>query len=881
MKPGLIPYLLLFITPAFASALQFTNENKPPMHAVRLNEPIHLDGVLDEPVWENEFGYSYFSQLNPLEGKETTEKTVVRIAYNDEALYVGARMYDSAPDSIIARLARRDLDTDADAVYIALDPYYDRRSGFYFGLNAAGTLYDGTISNDEWTDDSWDGVWEGKVQIDDLGWTCEMRIPFSQLRFKDKDEYLWAVNFLREIERKKEEDYIVYTPKNGSGFVSRFVDLIGIKNIHSSRNLELLPYTRGKAAFTHPEAANPYDDGSQYTPGAGLDVKYGIGSNLTLDMTLNPDFGQVEVDPAVVNLTDYETFYQEKRPFFIEGASIFNFGQGGSRSNWSFNWGSPNFFYSRRIGRPPQGELPDNDYADVPESANIIGAAKITGKVGNNWNIGVVNAVTSREHAEYSLDGRNYKTEVEPASYYSVLRAQKEIKDGRYGIGFLSTLTNHFFQRNDLQDELNKNAYGFGIDGWIFPESSKTWVISSWIGGTHLRANREQMLNVQQSSRHYFQRPDAKHVHLDSSATGMTGAAGRILINKQKGNVIFNSAVGFISPGFDVSDMGYMWNTDVVNVHIGGGYKWTEPGKIIRNADLLAAVFQNMDFDQNIIWKGVWHRGDFQFVNYTSFNYALAYIPETVSNRQTRGGPLMLNPPGWEADFSIGSDNRKPFTIELDVNSYNQLKNDRFFSIGVEMEWKVKPNLTISFEPDMDWDEEYSQWVDFFDDPTAINTYAKRYVFATLKQNELSAGIRINWTFTPKLSFQLYAQPLISTGDYSEYKELAKPKTFDFNIYDSQNIIENIDELQVDPDGSGPAESFTFDNPDFDFKSLRGNAVLRWEYSPGSTLYFVWTQHRSDSEYQGDFRFNRSLKKLWTTESDNIFMIKMTYWWNM
>jgi len=874
-------FLLCLIITALTFASEDPAKQKPPVHAVRLDEPVQIDGVLDEPVWDNEFGYSNFTQLNPLEGVEPSEKTVIRIAYDDEALYIGARMYDSAPDSIVARLSRRDLDINSDAVYFMIDPYYDRRSGFYFSLNAAGTLFDGTIYNDEFSDNSWDGVWRGKVHKDDTGWTAEMRIPFSQLRFKDKKEYLWGVNFLRVIERKKEEIFITYTPKNGSGFVSRFVDLTGIKNIHSLRNLELLPYARSKAAFTHPEADNPFDDGSKYTPAAGLDVKYGIGSNLTLDMTINPDFGQVEVDPAVVNLSDFETFYQEKRPFFIEGSSIFRFGQGGSRSHWGFNWGQPQLFYSRRIGRPPQGELPDHDYAEVPESANIIGAAKLTGKVGKNWNIGTIHSVTSREHAELSFDGRRYHAEVEPAAYYGVFRAQKELDNGRYGIGMLSTMTKRFFKDKTLRDDLNTDAVSFGLDGWSFLDADKVWVISSWFGGTHLRANRQQMLNVQQSSRHYFQRPDLKQARLDSNATSLTGTAGRVLINKQKGNIMFNSAVGFISPNFDVSDMGYMWRTDIINAHIGGGYKWTEPGKIKRHVYLLGAIFQSWDFDQNTTWKGFWQHGDFQFLNYTSLRYAFAYNPRTVSNRATRGGPLMLNPKGWQADLSLSSDNRKPFIVGFDINSYYQAQNDRFFSIGMKMEWKMKSNLTISFEPDMDWDIEYTQWVDSFDDPYAVNTFDKRYVFGSLKQKELSAGIRVNWTFTPKLSFQLYAQPLISNGNYTEFKELARPESYDFNIFDNQNITQNDDEIQIDPDGSGPAEAFTFDDPDFDFKSLRGNAVLRWEYSPGSTFYLVWTQRRADSEYQGDFQFNRSFKRLWTTKADNIFMIKFTYWWNM
>ncbi|HPG38920.1 MAG TPA: DUF5916 domain-containing protein [bacterium] len=882
MKQLLFSLIVLMITIISSAAPESPIENKPPMHAVRLAEPVNIDGKLDEQVWQNEFGYDNFTQLEPKEGEPATERTVARIAYDDEALYIGLRMYDSAPDSIVARLCRRDDGNKSDEIFLAIDPYYDRRSGFFFGLNAAGTRYDGTIYNDEWTDDSWDGVWTGDVHIDDEGWTAEMRIPFSQLRFKEKDQYVWGVDFLRRIARKNEEDFIVYTPKNGSGFASRFVDLTGIANIHSGRNLEILPYSRARAAYTHPDADNPFNDGSEYVPGIGLDMKYGIGSNLTLDMTVNPDFGQVEVDPAVVNLTDYETFFQEKRPFFIEGSSIFAFGQGGSRSNWGFDWGNPNFFYSRRIGRPPQRELPDNDYADSPENANIIGAAKITGKVGNNLNVGMVHAVTAREYSEISFNGKKSRLETEPAAYYGVFRAQKEMNEGRYGIGMLSTIMQRDFKDKDIQNELNNSAYSLGLDGWAFLDSSKTWVVTSWFGATQLQANEQQMLNVQTSSRHYFQRPDAKDYRLDSTATSMSGTAGRLLINKQKGRVIFNSALGYISPGFDVNDMGFLSSTDKINMHIGGGYKWTEPGKVTREVYMLAALFQSWDFDNNTIWKGVWQRGEFEFLNYTSFEYSLAYNPQTVNRRLTRGGPLLINPPGYELDFDWESDDRKSLIFDMYFNSYYQDKDDTYYNIGAGVEWKPRPNISVSFNPRLALENEYVQWVDVFDDVMATQTFGKRYVFASMNQKELSAGIRLNWTFTPNLSLQLYAQPLLSTGDYTDFKEFSKPKSYDFKVYQENKTISNSDDvITVDPDGAGPAAAISFDNPDFDYKSLRGNAVLRWEYTPGSTFYLVWTQRRSDSEYLGDMEFNRSFNRLWKTKADNIFMIKFSYWWNM
>ncbi|MBD3224166.1 MAG: hydrolase, partial [Caldithrix sp.] len=388
--------------------------NADTLSAHRLSTQVTIDGVLDEAAWQEAMAITNFKQRNPHEGAKPSQRTHVHVLYDDEALYVGARLYDTAPDSIIARLGRRDQWVDADGFGVFIDPYLDRRSGYFFALNAAGTYFDGILLNDDWDDDSWDGVWKGETRIDEQGWTAEFRIPYSQLRFHQKETYKWGINFRRDIKRHNEEDYLVYTPKNESGFVSRFPVINGIKDIDPSRKVELLPYFRTKAEYLQTSANNPFNDGSRYLPAMGIDFKFGIGNNMTLDATINPDFGQVEVDPAVVNLSDVETYYQEKRPFFIEGSSTFRFGRGGSNSFWGFNWGSPNFFYSRRIGRAPAGSLPDHDYADVPDGTRILGAGKLTGKIGNDWNLGTMHAVTSREYAEIEYAGERSQAEVEP-----------------------------------------------------------------------------------------------------------------------------------------------------------------------------------------------------------------------------------------------------------------------------------------------------------------------------------------------------------------------------------------------------------------------------------------------------------------------------------
>ena len=388
-------------------------ENKPEVNisAVKTDQLITIDGNLNENIWKTTDCVSKFTQLDPNEGKAPTEKTVVWIAYTEDALYIAARMYDSSPDSIYANLVRRDADGNSDQFTVYLDSYNDKRSGNYFGITAAGTLKDGILYNDEWDDNSWDGVWEGKAHIDKEGWTAEMKIPFSQLKFKSGNIQTWGIDFKRDIARNHERDYLVYIPKNESGFVSRFANLLGIKDIKPSDQLEVLPYITSKAAYTAHDLNDPFNNGSKYSAGLGADLKYGLGSNLTLNATINPDFGQVEIDPAVINLSDVETFYDEKRPFFVEGSNIFNFGYGGSRSNWGFNWGSPDFFYSRRIGRTPQGSTPDADYTNYPDGTHILGAAKLTGKIDDDINVGVIQAVTQREFADLSIKNVKSKTE--------------------------------------------------------------------------------------------------------------------------------------------------------------------------------------------------------------------------------------------------------------------------------------------------------------------------------------------------------------------------------------------------------------------------------------------------------------------------------------
>lgn len=877
----LILLSFLITVSAYATEVDSTIVPRPDMHAIRTQEPIVIDGILSETVWQYAPVTSDLLQRNPNEGSRPTEKTEVRIVYDDNAIYVSARMFDSAPDSIIARLARRDAEQSSDDFLIAFDAYDDHQTGFYFGLNAAGAYYDGVLYNDDFTDGSWDGVWEGKATIDSLGWCAEMRIPFSQLRFHNTEKQLWGIDFLRDVRRKNEEDYLVFTPKNGSGFVSRFTHLLGIENVPTSHQIEIMPYITTRAEYIHYPAGDPFHDGSKLSPDAGLDMKVGLGSNLTLTGTINPDFGQVEVDPAVVNLSDVETFYQEKRPFFIEGATIFNFGYGGATSFWNFNFPTPNFFYTRRIGRAPHGELPDADYTDVPAGTKILGAAKLTGKIYDSWNFGTIQAVTGREFAQISNSGANSRLEVEPPTYYGIIRGQREFDDSHQGIGFMTTSTIRSFADDRLKADMNSSAHTLGIDGWTFFDSDKTWVLSGWTQMSYVRGTTEQMISLQENSQHYFQRPDAKSYTVDSSATSMTGYAGRLLVNKQKGNIIFNSSFGIIDPKFDDNDLGFLSRTDIINMHMGGGYRWTDPESWFRNAGAIGAGFQSFNFDGNVTWRGVFTDAWVTLLNYYYIEWVTAYNPITINTRRTRGGPLSLNPRGYQTNLYVNSDNRKLLVFNSYFNAYVS-EDSKDWNGGVSLTWHPAPNISFTLGPDYSRNIENTQWVGVFDDPVATATFGKRYVFGKMDQTTISANIRLDWTFTPQLSLQLFLQPLISAGDFLNFKELSRPRSYDLLIYgtNGSTISKDGESYTVDPDGSGPASTFTFDNPQYNYTSIRGNAVLRWEYMPGSVLYFVWTQSRSNNRELGDFNFGPSADKLWHMMPDNIFMVKMSYWWN-
>lgn len=865
--------------PAFILGAE-TNQTKV-VRAVRIDGPIKIDGILKEKTWQTQ-GYTDFVQRDPNDGQPPTEKTEVWVGYDNKALFVAARLYDSEPGKIISRLGRRDESVNSDWFAVAIDPYFDKRSGYRFSITPAGSIADLSLYNDEWDDATWDGIWESATRIDGQGWTVEIRIPFNQLRFKKREEYVWGINFHRIIKRKNEQLWYAWVAKDDSGYVSRFARLEGINHINPGRNIELIPFVAGAAEFSPDDEDDPFDSAQDYTGIAGIDFKVGLKSNLILDATINPDFGQVEVDPAVINLSAYETYYSEKRPFFIEGANIFSFGHGGARDFWGFSWGNPSFFYSRRIGRTPQGlDYMDYDYENSPVWTTILTAAKLTGEIGRGWKMGFLSALTAREYAEIDLGGEQSTREVEPFTYYGVLRTQKEFNEGRQGLGLIATSVVRNLKTDDLVEYLNDRAFSLAVDGWTFLDKNKMWVVTGWLGSTRVSGSAEAITELQESSLHYYQRPDAGHVEMDEEATSLSGWAARFTVNKQKGNIMLNAALGAISPGFDSTDLGFQWNGDVINGHLGLGYRWLKPGKVFRNAYVIGATNRNYDFGGIKNEEGFYLLGGGQLKNYWGGEMLVAYFPDALSNNLTRGGPLMLHPAFTFTRLQLYTDDRKPVVGSIFGTYFENTAGSREWTMQLSLRIKPSSNISVSIGPGYEYNHSVSQWVDNFDDSLMTDTYGIRSVFSTLDQKTLYAEIRLNWTFTPKLSLQVYLQPFISSGQYKGFKELARPETFDFNEYGQNGSTISYDseyeEYFIDPDGPGAAEGFYLGNPDFNFKSLRGTAVLRWEFRPGSIFYLVWTQNRSDENNPGDFRFGRDIGDMFSATGTNVFMLKFTY----
>lgn len=872
--------LLTAIPTAAQTAPDSTPADAPPtLRAVHATDEIAIDGRLNEAVWETAPVATGFIQREPNPGAPATRRTEVRVLYGESAIYVGARMYDD-PDSISAQLSRRDeLDTDhSDVFAVGFDSYNDNRTAFVFAVNPRGVKRDSRLSEDAGEDDSWDAVWEVRTAVDSLGWTAEFRIPLSQLRYS-ADETVWGVNFQRVIARLAETSFWAPIPPDSPGIVSEFGTLTGLEALGSPTRLELQPYVVSRLTRAPPESGNPFYSANQFSSSAGLDLQYGLTSNLTLTGTINPDFGQVEADPSEVNLSAFETFFPERRPFFVEGSDIFDYPV-------SPEFGQDQLFYSRRIGREPQRSVRiPNAYINAPDATTIFGAAKVSGKTADGWSIGFLDALTAEEVTRVSLATGDTTIPVEPLTNYAVARIAKDFRDGLSTVGGVFTATNRRLDEGSGLRFLNSAAYAGGLDG-RHRFGGGNYEVSGQILGSHVRGSTEAISRIQRSPVHYFQRPGIDHIEFDSTRTTLSGVSINALLAKiGGGNWRWGMGTSVRSPGFEVNDLGFQRDADLI---VGGGfvgYQQFEPGRVFRRWNATANLFSGWTFGGERFTTGSNVNGGFQLRNYWGGHGGINRNYDALSTTRLRGGPAILTPGRTSTFFGFYSDRRKRIGVSLNGGASMEDDTEGYtWRLGPELELRPSSRMEVSLAPSLNRNLDPWQFI------AGIQSLDDRphYVFGRLDQTTVALTTRLSYAFTPDLSLQFYAQPFVSAGEFSEFRAVRDPRAERFDdrlpIFadDLDELFENPETglFEADSDGDD-VRDVTLGNPDFNVKQLRSNAVLRWQYRPGSTLFVVWSQGRTGFAPDGSFDLWGDAGELFGAPGTNTLLVKLSYWFGM
>lgn len=856
----------------------------PEFRAAPLSQDIQLDGRLDDAGWATATPMTLDLQRDPDEGKPATERTEIRAMVGNGALYLGARMFDDDPARIVRRLTRRDDQPASDRLTIRLDSRHDKLTAFVFDVYPAGNKGDASVGADGDQDSSWDPVWDVKTSVDSLGWTAELRIPLSQLRY-DRSSDTWGIQIVRFIQRKQESDVLVLIPKSESDTPARYALLRGMSGLPAARRVEVTPYATARAQYAGAAAGDPFHSGSDYFGAAGADLKVGLTSDLTLDATINPDFGQVEVDPAVVNLSAFETSFDEKRPFFVEGSDLFTFG----RLSTFNSFGSPETFFSRRIGRAPQGRITDPDarFSDVPEQTTIAAAGKLTGKTPSGWSVALLDAVTPRETGRYVTveNGPVLRQQVEPATNYFAGRVRRELREGNTSIGALVTAVNRSLGDSSLASTLRSSAYLGGADLKHYWDNRR-WALDASFASSRIQGSARAIARAQRSSARFYQRPDATNLDYDTTRTSLSGYAAQLAVTKVSGGHWGgNLAYQEKSPGYETNDLGFAQTVGRRGISTDTHYEQTRPGRLFRYwiVGVLSGNDWNYDGDHTTSYVG--NIINVTLHNFWSVNYNMFHYFESADDQLTRGGPLSRQPRNTNWNLSIFSDGRGALTYGWRSSLFHDAAGSWNVNVGPSIEVQPSSGVHLAFEPSFTRAHTASQFVQPVTDPTATATFGVRTVFAQLEQRELALDTRVDWIFSPTLSLQLYVQPLISAGDYSRFKEFSTPGRYEFAEYGTdQGTISRDDasgSYAVDPDGAGSAPTFQIQDPNFNFRSLRANLVLRWEYRPGSTIFLVWQQARQGVAPVGDFRFGRDFGGIFDAPSTNVLAVKATWWLGM
>jgi hypothetical protein len=857
--------------------------------AARTPQPPRIDGALNDDAWRQAQPLTGFIQRGPNPGAPSTLPSEARVLYDDGALYVAVRMDDPHPDSMQAPLGRRDLTgISSEWAHVFLDSYNDKRTAFRFSVNPRGVQKDAFHSNDTSEDLGWDAVWESAARVDSAGWTVEYRIPLSQLRYSGTEgEQTWGIQVSREIARRNEiADWNAIHPDR-NGFVSQFGEVSGIRGIRSARRLEVLPYSVARVTREPGSDDDPFWDENQPFGSVGADVKYGLTSDLTLTATINPDFGQVEADPSEVNLSAFESFFQERRPFFTEGSDIFRFNVGFPYGVRGGQFGNDQPFYSRRLGRTPQGRAPDDArFAAAPEATTILGAAKLSGKTRSGWSIGLLDAVTAREDVRFvTPDGRG-ETVVEPMTNYAVGRVIKDFRGGRSAVGGIFTATHRDLDGAEGLDWMPGQSYLAGIDG-RHRFGGNNYEVEGALLGTHVRGTTDAITAIQTRAGHYFQRPDADHLSLDADATSLSGWMGRASVQKVGGGHWRAGAYAHArSPGLEMNDLGIVRNADWGLLGARVGYEEFRPGKLFRRWDVGLDTWNGWSFGGERLTTG-FHAGAFgHFVNNWGSWIDVNHEFQALRADVLRGGPSFVGPAYSNVNFGFFSDSRKRLSGEVFGGRWNEWgTSGGGYWTGASLNFRPSSRIRLSAGPNVNYS--HDPWIFVSEGRTEAGT--SHYVFGDIRNRSISLSTRVNYAFTPRLTLELYAQPFVAAGEYAEFKEVTDghAERFDdrFHTYTVGTEIDGgePERYGVRLDGTGDPD-FTFRNPDFNFKELRTNAVLRWEYRPGSTLFVVWSHGRSHFVQDGSFALGRDFGRLFDDSlapPTNVLAIKLNYWLNL
>jgi hypothetical protein len=885
MKRTITLILFIFLTFTLSSA---QTADKKQYHATRVTVAPIINGILDDEAWKQGEWIDDFTQYEPFNGKTPSQHTEFKILFDDDNIYAAFKAYDTAPDSIVNRLTRRD-NVDGDLVGVIFDSFHDLRTGFLFGISSSGVKYDQMFTGDGQNQDgSWDPNWWAKTLINKEGWVAEMKIPFSQVRFDKNSSGTWGLEVARVLYRKNETDFWQHIPKDAPGLVHLFGEMTGLDNIKPRKIFDVTPYGVAKAETFKKEPGNPFmDKGKKYETNVGVDAKIGVTNNMTMDLTVNPDFGQVEADPSEVNLSAYETYFSEKRPFFIEGNNITNFNMGiGNGSN-----GNDNLFYSRRIGRRPAGypNLKDGWNADVPTYTNILGAAKLTGKTGKGLSVGFIEAMTGEENAEIDTVGGRILQTVEPLTNYFLGRVQKDFNQGNTIIGGIFTSTNRdlgglFSSSNMNSDDstlasfMHKSAYTGGFDFTQYFKK-KSWSFNVNAAFSQVNGTKEAIALTQQSSAHYYQRPDKDYANYDPNRTSLLGSGGRMKIDKLNGHFNITGCVIWKTPGFEINDLGYMQQADNVLSVLWAGYNQWKPKGIYRNYNINGDFYFVNDFGGDITGKGFEFNPYMNFKNYWNIWIYANINGSSISTSLLRGGPMIKMPGSTTANAGFSTDYRKKLNFSLSVNTNQGFENSSHsFYLGSDITYKPINYLFFTLSPGFSKSYSDLQYV------TKLSyNGSDRYIFSSIDRKTISASFRLNFNLTPDLTLQYWGQPYIASGKYYNHKyildPLSKEYTDRFHVYSDAQKVFDTDHYNIDENTDGTTD-YVIGNNNFNYQYFLSNLVLRWEYNPGSTLYLVWSQTRDNFNGSGQMDYFNNMGDLFNRDNDiphNIFLIKFSY----